>query len=67
MVFAFIAADDAASSSKWKKIYVNLFLLDGVSSGAFFAYTGLAIAIVFANMGAAYGTAKSGIGISNLG
>ena len=50
-----------------KKIYVNLFLLDGVSSGAFFAYTGLAIAIVFANMGAAYGTAKSGIGISNLG
>ena len=39
----------------------------GMSSGSFFAYGGLAFAIIFANMGAAYGTAKSAIGISNLG
>jgi len=33
----------------------------------FFAYIGVASAIVFSNMGAAYGTAKSGVGISSMG
>eukprot|EP00483_Globobulimina_turgida_P000836 UN00837 len=33
----------------------------------FFAYIGVASAVVFANMGAAYGTAKSGVGISSMG
>jgi len=33
----------------------------------FFAYVGVASAIVFSNMGAAYGTAKSGVGISSMG
>ena len=33
----------------------------------FFAYMGVASALVFANAGAAYGTAKSSIGIANLG
>ena len=32
----------------------------------FFAYMGVAGALVFANLGAAYGTAKSGVGISSL-
>ena len=33
----------------------------------FFAYSGVAMALIFANVGAAYGTAKSSIGIANLG
>lgn len=33
----------------------------------FFAYMGLASALVFANLGASYGTAKSGVGIASLG
>merc|ERR1711934_834829 len=34
---------------------------------AFFGFLGLTSAIVFANFGAAYGTAKSGVGISAMG
>ena len=33
---------------------------------SFFAWQGVAAAIVFSNMGAAYGTAKSGIGIGSM-
>lgn len=33
----------------------------------FFGYMGIACALVFANLGAAYGTAKSGVGISSMG
>ena len=32
----------------------------------FFAYMGVAAAMVFANLGASYGTAKSGVGIASL-
>ena len=34
---------------------------------AFFGYMGVACALVFANLGAAYGTAKSGVGIASMG
>lgn len=37
------------------------------SSPYFFAYMGVACALVFANLGSSYGTAKSGVGISSLG
>lgn len=33
----------------------------------FFGYMGVAAALVFANLGASYGTAKAGVGISSLG
>ena len=33
----------------------------------FYAYMGIACALVFANLGAAYGTAKSGVGICAMG
>jgi len=33
----------------------------------FFGFIGVAASIVFANLGAAYGTAKSGVGISSMG
>lgn len=36
-------------------------------SANFFGFMGVSCAIVFANCGAAYGTAKSGVGIANLG
>merc|ERR1712226_1463022 len=34
---------------------------------AFFGFMGVTSAIVFANLGAAFGTAKSGVGISAMG
>ena len=34
---------------------------------SFFGYMGIACALVFANLGAAYGTAKSGVGICAMG
>lgn len=36
-------------------------------SSAFFGFMGVTSAIVFANLGAAYGTAKSGVGIMSMG
>ena len=33
----------------------------------FFGYMGIASALVLANLGAAYGTAKSGVGICSMG
>jgi len=36
-------------------------------SAPFFGFMGAAAALVFANLGAAYGTAKSGVGISSMG
>lgn len=40
---------------------------DDDATAHFFAYMGCACALVFANLGAAYGTAKSGVGIASLG
>jgi len=37
-----------------------------VQTQYFFAYMGIAAALVFANLGASYGTAKSAVGISSL-
>jgi len=40
----------------------------GVDEPAFFfGFIGVACALVFANLGASYGTAKSGVGISSMG
>merc|ERR1712070_346589 len=36
-------------------------------SASFFGFMGCACALVFACLGAAYGTAKSGVGVSNMG
>lgn len=38
-----------------------------VGPEAFFGFMGVACALVFANLGAAYGTAKSGVGIASMG
>merc|ERR1712060_950884 len=37
------------------------------ASAPFFGFMGVTAALVFANIGAAYGTAKSGVGISSMG
>ena len=42
-------------------------LFIAISYPQFFGFLGVAIALTFANIGAAYGTAKSSIGIANLG
>merc|ERR1712072_613934 len=36
-------------------------------SSSFFGFMGVTAAVVFANLGAAYGTAKSGVGVSSMG
>ena len=36
---------------------------DETRGAAFFGFMGVAMALIFANFGAAYGTAKSGVGI----
>ena len=36
-------------------------------NASFFGFIGIACALVFANLGAAYGTAKSGVGIASMG
>merc|ERR1719348_66497 len=36
-------------------------------SAPFFGFMGAAIALVFSNLGAAYGTAKSAVGIASMG
>ena len=36
-------------------------------SAYFFGFIGVACALVFANLGASYGTAKSGVGICSMG
>ena len=36
-------------------------------NNTFFGFMGVACALVFANLGAAYGTAKSGVGIASMG
>jgi V-type H+-transporting ATPase 16kDa proteolipid subunit len=38
-----------------------------IQTQSFFGYIGVSIALVFANLGAGYGTAKSGVGISSMG
>ena len=40
---------------------------ESVTTQAFFGFMGVTAALVFANLGAAYGTAKSGVGISSMG
>ena len=40
---------------------------EGKGCDYFFGYMGIASALVFANLGAAFGTAKSGVGIMSMG
>ena len=48
-------------------IYTSIIAqVDGEEHAAFFAYMGIASAIVFANLGSAYGTAKTGVGICSM-
>merc|ERR1719272_798067 len=40
---------------------------ESINQYTFFGFMGLASALVFANLGAAYGTAKSGVGVCSIG
>lgn len=42
-------------------------LMTEPEGAAFFSYMGVAAALIFANLGASYGTAKSGLGICSMG
>merc|ERR1712110_581514 len=39
---------------------------ESINQYAFFGFMGLAAALVFANLGACYGTAKSGVGLCSI-
>lgn len=41
--------------------------INGISSASFFGFAGVSLALVLSNIGAAYGTAKAGAGISAIG
>jgi len=45
----------------------NVDVTNPPSSAFFFGWMGCAFALIFANMGAAYGTAKSGVGVASMG
>ena len=47
--------------------YIKMVNENSDSCSYFFGYMGIASALVFANLGAAYGTAKSGVGICAMG
>ena len=65
--------DEQTELFKVKTDYFTLFKMSTVSyetcptSAPFFGFLGVSCALVFANIGAAYGTAKSGVGISSMG
>ena len=48
-------------------IMANVGEVPATGPEAFFGFMGVACALVFANLGAAYGTAKSGVGICSMG
>ena len=57
-----------------KLIFIHIMVLDAAaatvvdtSAASFFAWMGCASALVFANLGAAYGTARSGVGLCSMG
>jgi V-type H+-transporting ATPase proteolipid subunit len=39
----------------------------GSATPAFFGFAGATLALILANIGAAYGTAKAGVGVSAMG
>lgn len=59
VVMAALAASAAAALVDCTEIYPQ--------SAAFFGSMGAASALIFANLGSAYGTSKSGIGVAHLG
>merc|ERR1712139_515538 len=66
VVVAFVyAADCATKPNEISSIAVRQELC--AASAPFFGFMGCAAALVFACLGAAYGTAKSGVGVANMG
>ena len=49
-----------------KPLIMSAVVVD-TSAASFFAWMGCASALVFANLGAAYGTARSGVGLCSMG
>merc|ERR1719247_506317 len=71
-VVAFIAALAYAQSSNCDTVAANIPAIAVRQemcppSASFFGFMGCAAALVFACLGAAYGTAKSGVGVANIG
>lgn len=64
--FGFLA-DPPPSSYHHHCLIMSVEMETCPASAPFFGFMGVTSALVFANIGAAYGTAKSGVGISSMG
>merc|ERR1719271_1567414 len=66
VVVAFVYASDCTSD---EKLIPSIAIRQEMCppSAPFFGFMGCAAALVFACLGAAYGTAKSGVGVANMG
>merc|ERR1711998_17089 len=62
-----LAADSSCSSEKGQISAIAVRQEMCPPSASFFGFMGCASALVFACLGAAYGTAKSGVGVANMG
>merc|ERR1719488_227585 len=62
-----LAADSSCSSEKGQISAIAVRQEICPPSASFFGFMGCASALVFACLGAAYGTAKSGVGVANMG
>merc|ERR1711998_371294 len=62
-----LAADSSCTSEKGQISAIAVRQEMCPASAPFFGFMGCAAALVFACLGAAYGTAKSGVGVANMG
>merc|ERR1712151_688710 len=53
--------------TQYKMLIATLEAGADITHASFFGFMGIAGALVFANLGAAYGTAKSGVGLCSMG
>jgi len=65
VVYAYAAATCTTSQAQIPAIAIRQEMCP--ASAPFFGFMGCAAALVFACLGAAYGTAKSGVGVANMG
>jgi len=67
LLLCHVGSADMPFSAQSSLMLSVLFDVSCPESASFFGFMGVTSALVFANLGAAYGTAKSGVGISSMG
>ena len=67
IIFLYLIYYEAFNKFIFNLFIIFKFSLNTMSDNYFFGYIGVASALVFANLGAAYGSAKAGVGICSMG